>query len=68
MHDRRLSTEFKNEIETLSKVEHLNLVRFLGYLEHEDERIIVEEYVSNGTLRDHLHGKSRWKNSQLQNY
>ncbi|RWR92110.1 calmodulin-binding receptor-like protein cytoplasmic kinase 1 [Cinnamomum micranthum f. kanehirae] len=48
--------EFKNEIETLSKVEHLNLVRFLGYLDHPDERIIVVEYVRNGTLRDHLYG------------
>ncbi|XXG85798.1 hypothetical protein AAC387_Pa11g0816 [Persea americana] len=56
LHDRRLSMEFKNEIETLSKVEHLNLVRFLGYLDHPDERIIVVEYVGNGTLRDHLYG------------
>ncbi|KAJ6850477.1 calmodulin-binding receptor-like cytoplasmic kinase 2 [Iris pallida] len=30
------------------------LVRFHGYLEHEDERIIVVEYVPNGTLREHL--------------
>lgn len=51
-----LSSEFKSEVETLSKVEHLNLVRFLGCLEHGDERIIVVEYVSNGTLRQHLDG------------
>lgn len=56
MYDKRLATEFKNEIHTLSKVEHLNLVRFLGYLEHEDERIILVEYVGNGTLREHLDG------------
>ncbi|KAF8376797.1 hypothetical protein HHK36_031533 [Tetracentron sinense] len=31
--DKRLSTEFKNEILTLSKIEHLNLVRFLGCLQ-----------------------------------
>ncbi|KAF8397343.1 hypothetical protein HHK36_016256 [Tetracentron sinense] len=54
--DKRLSTEFKNEILTLSKIEHLNLVRFLGYVEHGDERIIVVEYVGNGTLREHLDG------------
>ncbi|ONK62106.1 uncharacterized protein A4U43_C07F420 [Asparagus officinalis] len=52
----RLSSEFKSEIETLSKVEHLNLVRFLGYLEHDDERIVVVEHVGNGTLRQHLDG------------
>ncbi|XP_068669190.1 calmodulin-binding receptor-like cytoplasmic kinase 2 isoform X2 [Aristolochia californica] len=56
LHDKRLTSEFKNEIETLSKVEHLNLVRFLGYLEHADERLIVVEYVRNGSLRDHLDG------------
>ncbi|KAJ3668894.1 hypothetical protein LUZ60_010844 [Juncus effusus] len=56
MYDQQLSAEFRSEIETLSKVEHSNLVRFLGYLEHEDERIIVVEYVNNGSLRGHLDG------------
>lgn len=35
-------------------MEHLNLVKFYGYLEHEDERIVLVEYVANGTLREHL--------------
>lgn len=52
-----LSLEFRNEILTLSMIEHLNLVRLYGYLEHGDERIIVVEYVGNGTLREHLDGK-----------
>ncbi|MQL85013.1 hypothetical protein Taro_017525, partial [Colocasia esculenta] len=56
INDNHVTTEFKNEIQTLSKIEHLNLVRFLGYLEHADERIILEEYVGNGTLREHLDG------------
>ncbi|KAL2541160.1 Calmodulin-binding receptor-like cytoplasmic kinase 1 [Abeliophyllum distichum] len=56
-YDPSLSAEFKNEILTLSKIEHLNLVRFYGYVEHEAELIIVVEYISNGTLREHLDGK-----------
>ncbi|GMP49174.1 hypothetical protein CsSME_00016238 [Camellia sinensis var. sinensis] len=56
MHEKRSFTEFKNEILTLSKIEHLNLVRLFGYLEHGDERIIVVEYIANGTLREHLDG------------
>lgn len=52
-----MSLEFKNEVLTLSKIEHLNLVRFYGYGEHGDERIIVVEYVANGTLREHLDSK-----------
>lgn len=46
--------EFQSEIRTLARVEHLNLVRFYGYLEHGDERIVIVEYVPNGTLREHL--------------
>ncbi|KAL2557521.1 Calmodulin-binding receptor-like cytoplasmic kinase 1 [Forsythia ovata] len=56
-YDPSLSAVFKNEILTLSKIEHLNLVRFYGYVEHEAELIIVIEYISNGTLREHLDGK-----------
>ncbi|TQE00933.1 hypothetical protein C1H46_013473 [Malus baccata] len=54
--DKHLAMEFKNEILTLSTIEHLNLVRLYGYLEHGDEQIIVVEYVANGTLREHLDG------------
>ncbi|CAN6461609.1 unnamed protein product [Victoria cruziana] len=56
VYDHPSSVEFQSEIKTLASVEHLNLVRFLGYLEQDEERIIVVEYVSNGTLRDHLDG------------
>ncbi|XP_014503908.1 calmodulin-binding receptor-like cytoplasmic kinase 2 [Vigna radiata var. radiata] len=48
--------EFKNEIYTLSQIEHRNLVRLYGYLEHGNEKIIVVEYVGNGNLREHLDG------------
>ncbi|CAM0883597.1 unnamed protein product [Alopecurus aequalis] len=56
MHDRHLYAEFRSEIQILSTVEHLTLVKFLGHLEHQDERLILLEYVSNGTLREHLDG------------
>lgn len=58
MYDQRSSSDFKNEVLTLSQIEHLNLVRLYGYLEHGDERVMVVEYVGNGTLREHLHGES----------
>jgi len=54
MYEKHLGVEFQSEIQTLSRVEHLNLVKFFGYLEQEDERIIVVEHVPNGTLREHL--------------
>jgi len=54
LHEKNLGTEFQSEVQTLSRVEHLNLVKFYGYLEQGDERIVVVEYVPNGTLREHL--------------
>ncbi|XP_057534961.1 calmodulin-binding receptor-like cytoplasmic kinase 2 isoform X1 [Amaranthus tricolor] len=56
LYDKRTAQEFKSEVLAYSKIEHLNLVKFYGYLEHLDEKIIVVEYVGNGTLFDHLHG------------
>jgi serine/threonine protein kinase len=38
------------------KVDHLNLVKLLGYTEEGSERILVVEYVSNGNLGEHLDG------------
>ncbi|CAH9128025.1 unnamed protein product [Cuscuta epithymum] len=54
VYDKYLENEFQSEVQTLAKVEHLNLVKFYGFLEHGEERIVVVEYVSNGTLREHL--------------
>ncbi|WOK96863.1 hypothetical protein Cni_G05571 [Canna indica] len=56
-HIAALQAEFRNEVELLTKIEHRNLVRLLGYTDKENERIIITEYVSNGTLREHLDGK-----------
>lgn len=54
IHDKHAGAEFKSEVQTLEKIEHLNLVKFYGFLEHGEERILVVEYVPNGTLREHL--------------
>ncbi|CAO2825188.1 unnamed protein product [Amaranthus hypochondriacus] len=56
LYDKRTAQEFKSEVLAYSKIEHLNLVKFYGYLEHLDEKILVVEYVGNGTLFDLLHG------------
>ncbi|KAK7856822.1 calmodulin-binding receptor-like cytoplasmic kinase 2, partial [Quercus suber] len=54
VYDKHLEVEFQSEIQALAMVEHLNLVKFYGYLEQGDEKIVVLEYVPNGTLREHL--------------
>ncbi|XP_068641802.1 calmodulin-binding receptor-like cytoplasmic kinase 3 isoform X2 [Aristolochia californica] len=47
-------TEFSSEVDLLAKIEHLNLVKLLGYVDKGNDRIIITEYVPNGTLREHL--------------
>ncbi|TYH68842.1 hypothetical protein ES332_D05G016500v1 [Gossypium tomentosum] len=56
-HFENLQTEFSNEVELLPKIDHRNLVKLLGYVDTRDERLIITEYVPNGTLRDHLDGQ-----------
>uniref|UniRef100_A0A2N9HJQ1 non-specific serine/threonine protein kinase n=1 Tax=Fagus sylvatica TaxID=28930 RepID=A0A2N9HJQ1_FAGSY len=50
--------EFKTEIELLSRVHHKNLVSLVGFCFEKGERILVYEYVPNGSLKDSLSGKS----------
>ncbi|XP_056162235.1 calmodulin-binding receptor-like cytoplasmic kinase 3 [Syzygium oleosum] len=56
-HFKGLRTEFSSEVELLAKIDHRNLVRLLGYVDNGDERLIITEYVPNGTLREHLDGR-----------
>ncbi|KAG8090788.1 hypothetical protein GUJ93_ZPchr0011g27338 [Zizania palustris] len=46
--------EFLAEIDVLRKVRHRHLVALLGYCIHGNERLLVYEYMSGGTLREHL--------------
>lgn len=53
----QFQSQFHSEVNMLASVEHLNLVRLIGYVEDRNERILVEEYVANGNLRQHLDGE-----------
>ncbi|KAG6475245.1 receptor protein kinase TMK1-like [Zingiber officinale] len=46
--------EFKSEIAVLTKVRHRNLVSLLGYCLDGNERLLVYEYMPQGTLSRHL--------------
>ncbi|KAJ4894661.1 Leucine-rich repeat protein kinase family protein [Raphanus sativus] len=46
--------EFKSEIAVLTKVRHRNLVRLEGYCFEGNERLLVYEYMPQGTLSSHI--------------
>ncbi|ONK65326.1 uncharacterized protein A4U43_C07F35970 [Asparagus officinalis] len=55
-------TEFKSEIAVLTKVRHRNLVSLLGYCLDGNERLLVYEYMPQGTLSRHIFD---WKEEGL---
>ncbi|PNX71957.1 G-type lectin S-receptor-like serine/threonine-protein kinase [Trifolium pratense] len=58
--------EFRNELNSIGLTHHKNLVRLLGFCESGSERLLVYEYMSNGTLANFLFNvdekqKPSWK-------
>ncbi|KAH1037825.1 hypothetical protein GYH30_056919 [Glycine max] len=54
--------EFKTEVNVIGQTHHKSLVRLLGYCDEEQHRILVYEFLSNGTLANFLFGdfKPNW--------
>ncbi|XVE92253.1 hypothetical protein REPUB_Repub01dG0080900 [Reevesia pubescens] len=57
----QLNKQFVTEVALLSRIHHRNLVPLIGYCEEAHQRILVYEYMHNGTLRDHIHGSVNQK-------
>eukprot|EP01018_Ginkgo_biloba_P022830 Gb_38462 [translate_table: standard] len=53
--------QFANEVRVLSMVCHSNLVRLYGWSQNSRNLLLVYEYVTNGTLADHLHLQQKGK-------
>ncbi|KAG7653465.1 Protein kinase domain [Arabidopsis suecica] len=47
--------EFVVEVLTLSLADHPNLVKLIGFCAEGDQRLLVYEYMPQGSLEDHLH-------------
>ncbi|XP_039034540.1 probable LRR receptor-like serine/threonine-protein kinase At1g67720 [Hibiscus syriacus] len=56
-----LNKQFATEVALLSRIHHRNLVPLIAYCDEAHQRILVYEYMHNGTLRDHIYGSVNQK-------
>ncbi|KAK4479084.1 hypothetical protein RD792_014595, partial [Penstemon davidsonii] len=50
--------EFCSEVQALSCAQHRNVVMLIGYCVEDRRRLLVYEYICNGSLDSHLYGRS----------
>ncbi|VFQ87970.1 unnamed protein product [Cuscuta campestris] len=51
--------EFCSEVEVLSCAQHRNVVMLIGFCVEDSRRLLVYEYICNGSLDSHLYGRNR---------
>ncbi|CAK9144111.1 unnamed protein product [Ilex paraguariensis] len=51
--------EFCSEVEVLSCAQHRNVVMLIGFCVDDRRRLLVYEYICNGSLDSHLYGRSK---------
>lgn len=49
--------EFVNEVENIGRINHPNIVRLRAYYYAEDEKLLITDFISSGSLYSALHGK-----------
>ncbi|XP_074591142.1 G-type lectin S-receptor-like serine/threonine-protein kinase At2g19130 [Curcuma longa] len=48
--------QFRTEVSTIGRIQHVNLVRLLGFCSQGSNKLLVYEFMPNGSLNAHLFG------------
>ncbi|CAH2058389.1 unnamed protein product [Thlaspi arvense] len=48
--------DFENEVEIIRRINHPNIVRLRAYYYAEDEKLLITDFIGNGSLYSALHG------------
>ncbi|KAL2632429.1 hypothetical protein R1flu_017115 [Riccia fluitans] len=51
------ASEFVREVDFVANLHHDNLVPLVGHCQESPHQMLIYEYISNGTLQDHLHNQ-----------
>ncbi|KAL2896701.1 hypothetical protein RDABS01_038485 [Bienertia sinuspersici] len=49
--------DFQEHIKKLGRLRHLNLLPLVAFFHKRDEKLIISDFVENGSLASHLHGR-----------
>ncbi|MQL96090.1 hypothetical protein Taro_028761, partial [Colocasia esculenta] len=55
----KLGKKFENDVKVLGSIRHANIAKLLCYVSCADSKLLVYEYVENGSLHEWLHGERR---------
>uniref|UniRef100_A0A0D9X6X9 Protein kinase domain-containing protein n=1 Tax=Leersia perrieri TaxID=77586 RepID=A0A0D9X6X9_9ORYZ len=54
-----VSSQYERELNLLTKLQHMNIIKLLGHCTGESELILLYEYMPNGSLDKFIHGPNR---------